>query len=570
MEQPVDAMLALEARLLKLEGEIERIEEDIAEVVSQLKPLEKKSLKERDQEEKDEIARLSKKEEQLRKEKEQLRKEKEQLREKEKLLLLRANAEDKDADLPAVSAPSLAKPSIIDKKCQSASVLSLKIYLDVVQVLTAGLEDEQGGIGTALMDVLRMCDRTSLEGGPVIPPVKAGIFLEDKGAKKAECLYSGALCSTLAAVRRVVGEKDARWLHRVPERTGGEMDIQLCVISSPKVWLPVMVIEVGLRQGKDSKHAQASAYAINVSSQMGAKNVLLLAEVVIDTTSGEFAWLTVTGCHVVAADRLLARVLLWTGPLTAASWDNLLRGCDMVAKWNTWQGERPIWKCVNANVAVSDSVVYKAFDYRGRMVVEDARRRADLSLDLIQHCERVVVCKDLVVISYPRLEGSHKPTTVGHFLCLLESLARLHKRGIVHGDIRASNIIFDANGGATLIDFDFSGGEHCRYPPGFNTKIGDGKRARGARSGSNLSFEHDWEALAGLMEMAHPVDQTLWKNATSAVESGNIQGAVKLLDGKDDVSLEFRVGTEESKGTGSPPRNQGEVSGKKGSESQDL
>ena len=86
MEQPVDAMSALEARLLKLEGEIERVEDEIADVVRQLKPLEKKPLKERDQDEKEEIARLSKEKEQLRKEKEQLRKEKEQLRkEKEQL-----------------------------------------------------------------------------------------------------------------------------------------------------------------------------------------------------------------------------------------------------------------------------------------------------------------------------------------------------------------------------------------------------------------------------------------------------------------------------------------------------
>jgi hypothetical protein len=81
MDQPMDATSALEWRLLELERKIERVEVEIDEVVAQLKPLEKKALKDRDEEEKEEIKHLRKKEEQLREEKKQLREKEKQLRE---------------------------------------------------------------------------------------------------------------------------------------------------------------------------------------------------------------------------------------------------------------------------------------------------------------------------------------------------------------------------------------------------------------------------------------------------------------------------------------------------------
>jgi hypothetical protein len=557
--QSNDETSTMETKLFELEGKIERIEEEITKIVKKLEPLEDKPLERRTDDEKEEMKQLRKEKEQLRKKEKQLREEKNQLRE-EKNLVLRSKLEEQEggARLPALTAPSKVTPTQIEQRCQSASVLSMKIYLDLIQILISNdAKDPQ--VGMALINVLRLCDRSTLNGGPLIPGVMAGLFSEDWGARKIECLYSGAMCSMFASHRPRVGEKEAQWLHRVPERTGGEVDIQLCVITAATVWLPVMVLEVGIGLSKDSKHAQASAYAINVSSQMMPNNVLLLVEVIIRPTSGDaFAWLTVTGCHVVTKDRLLARVLLWTGSLTARSFENLLQACDMVAKWNTQQARHPAWHCINTNVAFSESMMYKAFDYRGRPVAKEARRRADLSLQLIQHCERVVVCEDLVVISYPRLEGNHKPTKVGHFICLIESLAHLHERGIVHGDIRASNIIFGANGGATLIDFDFSGDESRKYPKGFNRDIEDGRRARSARPDSNLSFDHDWEALAALMEMACVTDATtLWNNAKSAVQVGESRVALKLLGGQENVSLEFCVDKEDSKGgTGSPPRNQ--------------
>ncbi len=98
MEEPAQerGLSVIDASLVKLEVDIERVDAEIAGVVKKLKPLEDKSVKSED--EKEEIKQLRKKEqqlrtekEQLRTEKEQLRTEKEQLREKELILLKQRN-----------------------------------------------------------------------------------------------------------------------------------------------------------------------------------------------------------------------------------------------------------------------------------------------------------------------------------------------------------------------------------------------------------------------------------------------------------------------------------------------
>ena len=566
MEQPrQDDIGAVEDSLSKLEAEIKRVEKEIALVVKKLEPLEEKEegekLSEKEEKRLDglrkEKEQLRKKEEQLRNEKEQLRKKEEQLRAERLLLLGAGRAEADGVVVPIVSAPSSVSVSTVENLCQNASILSFKVYVDVIQVMVSKDGADAHPTGTAIMEVLRLCDRRSSDGGPLLPQVNVGLFKESGGADKHECLYSGALCSTFAARCGSVGEQEARWLHRIPERSKGEVDVQLCVICGATTWLPVMVMEVGLREQKNKKHTQASAYAINVSSQLGLNDVLLLAELVIHPSDAneDLAWLTVTGCHVVAADRKLARVLLWNGPLTAQSCERLLQACDVVAKWNM-QAHSPPWQCINVNVACSSSDVFKAFDYRGREVAKDARRKADLSVQFIPDCEAIVDCDDLVVISYPRLTGGHIPCTVGHFAHLIESISHLHADGVIHGDIRASNIIFGEQGSATLIDFDFSGYTTCTYPKGFNRDIEDGKRARGARPESKLEFQHDWFALDALMGMAQVPDTSLWNNARSLVSEGNLNGALVLLDSHYDIQLSFSLKSAmETKGTGSPPRN---------------
>ena len=67
----------------------------------------------------------------------------------------------------------------------------------------------------------------------------------------------------------------------------------------------------------------------------------------------------------------------------------------------------------------------------------------------------------LLIISVPFRVGRHDATKLSEFRPLLHHLHYLHSNGIVHGDIRAFNLVFDATSG-WLIDFDFGGVESRR------------------------------------------------------------------------------------------------------------
>jgi Fungal protein kinase len=62
----------------------------------------------------------------------------------------------------------------------------------------------------------------------------------------------------------------------------------------------------------------------------------------------------------------------------------------------------------------------------------------------------------MMVLSSPYIKGTHYATKVSQLLGVINHLEQLHKRGYVHGDIRAFNIIFTEDSGY-LIDFDIGG-----------------------------------------------------------------------------------------------------------------
>ena len=368
-------------------------------------------------------------------------------------------------------------------------------------------------------------------------------------------LYSATLLSELAAKVQHVGGKEARWLHQVPDSEGGRVDMQLSVQMSACLWIPVMIVEVGLNRRSGEKHAQASAYSINVSGQLGSGGVLLMVELVLSPTDvqGQLGWMVVTGCH--AEGRLLGRALLWEGPFSAESMDALVCACDLVAQHNT-TGTAGAWQVVNPNVSISGERVFKLYDYRHRSVAEDQRRNHELSVRLIPGCTTLLSAPDLCIISYP-LIARDDTLSVRHVRSLIKVVIDLHQENIVHGDIRASNVIF-SQGRAHLIDFDFAGapGER-KYPKGFNTQINDGARARDASADRPLAKEHDWFAVAALMKrfIIDKATQSDWAKACRAVDDFKAMTAMDALSKHDDVQLTFKpVAESEEDGTGSPPR----------------
>ena len=118
--------------------------------------------------------------------------------------------------------------------------------------------------------------------------------------------------------------------------------------------------------------------------------------------------------------------------------------------------------------------------------------------------------RDLLIIATPYRVGDHVAKSVKAFLPLIEQLLLLHKKGFVHGDIRAFNVVFndddqDDNKKSCLIDFDFGGpiGETTCYPEGYRQTLDDGSRIGAARE--KIEMWHDWFALWKLIFHVHDI-----------------------------------------------------------------
>jgi len=109
-----------------------------------------------------------------------------------------------------------------------------------------------------------------------------------------------------------------------------------------------------------------------------------------------------------------------------------------------------------------------------------------------------------------------KPTTrltVGHLCALLRAVAALAKDKVVHGDIRAANVVFtDDTPAAVLIDFDFAASEGSRgalYPPRYNREPTcngkqDGWRHPDAGGDGQMLCVHDAYATIALVRHLAP------------------------------------------------------------------
>lgn len=101
--------------------------------------------------------------------------------------------------------------------------------------------------------------------------------------------------------------------------------------------------------------------------------------------------------------------------------------------------------------------------------------------------------------------GQHVAWSALDFIPVVDHLLQLHRMGLVHGDIRCSNIVFGGPDGC-LIDFDFGGEVNPangtpKYPSGFNFQVPDGSR-RGSVGGA-IWMRDDWYALKGVMFTIH-------------------------------------------------------------------
>ena len=559
---------ALEGKLRVVEEEITTVEAEIAKVVRKLEPLE----------EKEENENLTEREEKrldaLRKEKEQLRKEKEQLREKENLLL-RSGVEQLTDRMAVVSLhsaaldppvfdppPTLQTPSSISLQLIASVTCSVlacerRVFVDVCRVLNGGEAPvKRDGVAAEVWKVLNLASGFDTQEAPLKETIRFGKFQDSYAVPKNELFLTSILACELQARMEMIGEWPVRWEHQTLDRSGGKLDIVAYCVRNPSLWCPVLIVEADLQ--KKDKQAQTLGYAVNVASQLRPGEVMLAAEVYLKVLERR---LRVHGVRV-APDKKLATALLFDGDLTEKSLGALLESVDMVARANT---DPPlVWDTLK-NAAFGDGRVWKSFDYRGRSVAPEQRRDMALSLIEIPGCKVEVQAPDFAIISYPFINGSHYPSCAGQFVALVEQLSSLHSRNVVHGDVRASNIVF-GNGTAKLIDFDFAGNADVKeYPEGFVTEakaLGDGARHRSALARRVLKPEHDWFSLGSVMELVEPEDRddiAHWQEVVlklQAVEV-NVADVLKVLREMDKTPLKLKNELPVATATGSPPRNDG-------------
>jgi serine/threonine protein kinase len=281
----------------------------------------------------------------------------------------------------------------------------------------------------------------------------------------------------------------------------------------------------------------------------------------------ELGWMHVYGFRLNEG-RKVGVASIWQGPLTAESMGQLFSSIEIVARANLAPVGPSMW-CQVKNSCLEEHHVWKIFDYRERNVAD--RRSPLYSMKFIPNCKAIVETTDLTLIRYPRIPGSHTPHIVGQWISVIKAVQRLHAENIVHGDLRASNIIFHKdNEEATIIDFDFVGvHEKQLYPKGFNVSINDGARqTRSAKEGRPLLFVHDWFAIGTMMGLCVLEDgnQEDWSEAcrllqkidTSSQDVEKALGLLELCKGVPIESLNWK--SEENPGTGSPERDPGKKS----------
>jgi hypothetical protein len=228
--------------------------------------------------------------------------------------------------------------------------------------------------------------------------------------------------------------------------------------------LSVLLLRCALRpapRSQESKEARALSYAVNLQPYMKWNHVMLVVEMIYEQAQGHMTVSCVRMSHEEGTS--LARALLWSGDYSETSWARLLLAIEEVVKANSVTDARKlkdilegkeIAKCWEWNRTAAIEHV----DEVPRLVWKEVpRERAKLMQEVLG--EKICIYatrKERVMVSYRYIPGSHEATRVGQFASLIQQIAKIHDKGIVHGDIRLGNVVF-TDSGAELIDFDLCG-----------------------------------------------------------------------------------------------------------------
>ncbi len=283
-----------------------------------------------------------------------------------------------------------------------------------------------------LVRVIQLISGREEDGNRFDKGIASGLFRDEYPVKRSELFFTSVLASKLGTLLHEVGGFPAHWLHQIPDRSGGKIDIALYAECDKLTWAPICLLEFGLHCSSKDKQHQTLAYDVNLSPQLLDGHVCLAVEVVLLPTDipGRLSpdcWMRLSGVRL-AEGRKVGVVQLWEGPLTVESVCRLFASIEIVAKANFNQSLPHMWRRVK-NSCIEGDFVWKVFDYRNRAVEESNRRSPELSLRFIRGCELKCAAADLAVIRYPRVLGSHTPRHVGQWISVIKEVQGIHAKG---------------------------------------------------------------------------------------------------------------------------------------------
>ena len=470
-----------------------------------LSPLEDIELSKRNEDEKAEITQLRNEKQQLRNEKQQLRNEK-HLRE-EKQLREYVFASKKSSVYPAAVTPSSVNEEDIRLSFVSDSVLARWEFLDLLLCFCDPSDEslhEKKWKGKAgeLVTILDRLRGRSADG--MVNVTNHELFSLDKGCQKVELAYSSVIAAFLQR------NMDSCWgFHQMPARKGTS-DVLLCRNGATQgEFLPFCIIECGMSgKSKTDMRTSLRGYAINYCPIIPIEKYFVGIEVLgVDSVQPR---MRVKVFYRVADDARVHEAVVWNqdeGMTLQAMLARLLYCLELVQQHNfpdiSWKRK---WQVLSKNVSVDGdkSMVYKVYDYRDRWenVPDSERRKPEQTLKHIPDCKRVASQDGFCLVAYPFIKGSLEAKVASDFVSVLQQVADLHGKGLVHGDIRAYNMVFREKGGGLLIDFDYCGEDKKSfYPRGYWTELSDTKRHKNAKEKLSLRKEHDLFSLGAVMDL---------------------------------------------------------------------
>ena len=138
-------------------------------------------------------------------------------------------------------------------------------------------------------------------------------------------------------------------------------------------------------------------------------------------------------------------------------------------------------------VFLKGNVVYKICD-KGEPNLNAIR-----SLEYMESAKTVHLSQGVYLLSYNCINGDVKPSRVEQFESLGKLLDQLHSKGLVHGDVRETNLIFGEGDNAYLIDFDYLSDVDSVYCNNYNGGLPE--RHPDAKNDNRMLPDHDWHSL---------------------------------------------------------------------------